>query len=162
VPLFYWDDFKPGQTIDCGSLVITRDEIVAFATQYDPQTMHLDEEAARSTMVGGLIASGWHSCCILVRMVTECLRRDTSVTDLSGIEETRWLAPIRPGDRIAARATVLDSAASSDDPDRGLVRLRLELLDVSGKALLSMRASPAFARRDAAAARAKAKASSAP
>ena len=147
----YWDDFKPGQAIDCGSLIITRDEIVAFAEEYDPQTMHLDEEAARATMVGGLIASGWHSCCILVRMVTECLRRDTRVIDLSGVEETRWLAPIRPGDRIAARATVLDSALAPDDPGRGLVRLRLELLDVSGKALLSMRASPAFARRSAAA-----------
>jgi acyl dehydratase len=149
VPLLHWDDFKPGQTIDCGALVVTRDEIVAFAAEYDPQTMHLDEEAARATMLGGLIASGWHSCCILVRMVTECLRRDTSVTDLSGIEETRWLAPIRPGDRIAARATVLDCGASSDDPGRGLVRLRLELLDASGKALLSMLASPAFARRGA-------------
>src|SRR5690349_16764968 len=98
--------------------------------------MHLDEDAARATMAGGLIASGWHSCCILVRMVTERLRRDTSVIDLAGVEETRWLAPIRPGDRIAARVTVLDSAAAPDNPDRGLVRLRLELLDASGKALL--------------------------
>jgi acyl dehydratase len=151
VPFVFWDDFKPGQTIDCGSLTITRDEIVAFASEYDPQTMHLDEDAARATMAGGLIASGWHSCCILVRMVTERLRRDTSVIDLAGVEETRWLAPIRPGDLIAARVTVLDSAAAPDDPDRGLLRLRLELLDASGKALLSMRASPAFARRVAAA-----------
>ena len=71
MPRLHWEDFSPGQVIECGSRLLTRAEIVAFAAEYDPQPMHLDEAAARATLFGGLVASGWHSCCVLMRMRSE-------------------------------------------------------------------------------------------
>lgn len=78
MPRLHWEDFTPGQVTDCGSRVVTRAEIVAFAAEYDPQPMHLDEQAASATLLGGLVASGWHSCCILMRMLTDNLLVDAS------------------------------------------------------------------------------------
>jgi acyl dehydratase len=92
----HWEDFTPGQVTDCGSRVVTRAEIVAFAAEYDPQPMHLDEQAASATLLGGLVASGWHSCCILMRMLTDNLLVDASFMGAPGVEEVKWLAPLRP------------------------------------------------------------------
>ena len=112
MPRLHWEDFTPGQVTDCGSRVVTRAEIVAFAAEYDPQPMHLDEQAASATLLGGLVASGWHSCCILMRMLTDNLLVDASFMGAPGVEEVRWLAPLRPGERVTLRATVLETRAS--------------------------------------------------
>jgi acyl dehydratase len=149
VPRRHWEDFSPGQVTDCGSRVVTRAEIVAFAAEYDPQPMHLDEHAARATLVGGLVASGWHSCCILMRMLTDGLLRDASFMSAPGVEEVKWLAPVRPGDRIKARATVLETSPSPTPPNVGFVKFRFELVDAADQPVLTVIARPMFARRAA-------------
>jgi acyl dehydratase len=147
VPRLHWEDFSPGQVTDCGSRLVTREEIVGFAAEYDPQPMHLDEQAARATLLGGLVASGWHSCCILMRMLSDGMLGDTSFMGTPGVEEVRWLAPLRPGERIKARATVLETRPSRSRPGMGFVKFRWELVDTSDKLLMSMVVSPMFARR---------------
>jgi acyl dehydratase len=146
----HWEDFSPDQVIDCGSRLITRAEIVAFAAEYDPQPMHLDEQAASATLLGGLVASGWHSCCIVMRMLTDNLLVDTSFMGAPGVEEVKWVAPLRPGERITVRATVLETRASRSRPELGFVKFRFELVDASDKVLMILSVSPMFGRRSAA------------
>jgi acyl dehydratase len=147
VPRLHWEDFGPGQVTDCGSRLVTREEIVGFAAEFDPQPMHLDEEAARLGVLGGLVASGWHSCCILMRLLSDKLLCNATFMGAPGIEEVRWLAPIRPGDRIRARATVLETRASRSRPGMGFVKFRFELIDASGQPVLELIVSPMFGRR---------------
>jgi acyl dehydratase len=151
VPRRYWEDFSPGQIADCGSRLVTREEIIAFAAEYDPQPMHLDEQAARGTLLGGLVASGWHSCCILMRMLSDDFIGQADFLGAPGVEEVKWLAPVRPGERIAARATVLETRPSRSRSDMGFVKFRFELIDAAGKPLLALIVSPMFGRRAAAA-----------
>jgi len=100
VPKYYFEDFNTSWTAEYGPRRVTREEIIGFAAQFDPQPMHLDEEAARNTMLGGLGASGWHSCCILMKMIADGLLLDTASMGAPGIEEVKWLKPVRPGDTI--------------------------------------------------------------
>ena len=150
MPRRHWEDFSSGQVIDCGARVVTREEIVAFAAEYDPQPMHLDELAARDTPLGGLIASGWHSCCILMRMLSDALLHDASFLGAPGIEEVRWLAPLRPGERVALRAIVLESRPSRSRPGMGFVKFRFELIGASDKPVVSLVVNSMFGRRPAA------------
>lgn len=154
MPRLHWEDFSPGQVTVCGSRLVTRAEIVAFAAEYDPQPMHLDEQAARATLLGGLVASGWHSCCILMRMLTDGLLGEASFMGAPGIEEVKWLSPVRPGERIEARATVLETRPSRSRPDAGFVKFRFELIGASGQPVLTLIVSPMFGRRSAIAAQA--------
>jgi acyl dehydratase len=147
VPRLHWEDFSPGQITDCGSRVVTREDIVAFAAEFDPQPMHLDELAARATPLGGLVASGWHSCCILMRMLTDGLLNDTRFMGAPGVEEVKWLAPLRPGERVTVRATVLETRPSGSRPDMGFVKFRLELIGTGDKPVMALVVSPMFGRR---------------
>ena len=128
-----------------------RDEMVAFAAEFDPQPMHLDEAAARSTMLGGLCASGWFACCILMRMCAEAFVLDSSSMGAPGVDEVRWLVPIRPDDRLTLRATVLDTRLSRSRPDMGLVRFRFELFNQRGEQAVALITSMMMGRRAAAA-----------
>jgi acyl dehydratase len=152
VPRLHWEDFTPGQVTECGSRVITRAEIIAFAAEYDPQPMHLDEAAARATLFGGLVASGWHSCCVLMRMLSDDFLRDADFMGAPGVEEVNWLAPIRPGERISARATVLETRASRSRPDIGFVKFQFELINAVDQPVMTLIVSPMFGRRTASAA----------
>ena len=147
MPRLHWEDFHPDQAIDLGSRLVTREEIVAFAAEYDPQPMHLDEAGAQAGMFGGLVASGWHSCCILMRMLTDGFLRDASFMGAPGVEEVNWLAPVRPGDRINARATVLETRPSRSRPNVGFVKFRFELVDAADKPVMILIVSPMFGRR---------------
>lgn len=147
MPRLHWEDFTPGQVTDCGSRLVTREEIVGFAAEFDPQPMHLDEEAARAGVLGGLVASGWHSCCILMRLLSDHLLCDASFMGAPGVDDVKWLAPIRPGDRIKARATVLETRASRSRHHMGIVKFRFELIDTSGQTVLALIVSPMFGRR---------------
>jgi acyl dehydratase len=152
VPRLHWEDFSPGQVTECGSRLITRAEIIAFAAEYDPQPMHLDEAAARATLFGGLVASGWHSCCLLIRMLSDDFLANASFLGSPGLEEVKWLAPIRPGERISARAIVLETRPSRSRPDIGFVKFRFELVNAANEPVMTMILSPMFGRRAAAAA----------
>jgi acyl dehydratase len=106
-----------------------RDEMIAFAAEFDPQPMHLDEAAARETMLGGLAASGWYVCCILMRMCVDAFLGQSASMGAPGVEEVKLLRPVRPDDELTLRATVLETRASKSRPDMGLVRFEFALSD---------------------------------
>ena len=145
----HFEDFTPGSVAEYGPRVITRDEIVAFAAEFDPQPFHLDEAAASASMLGGLAASGWHSCCLLMRMISDGFILQSKFLGAPGVEEVRWLAPVRPGAALTARATVLETRPSRSRPDMGLVKFRFELVDSAGTCLMTLTVSPMFRRRPA-------------
>jgi acyl dehydratase len=150
VSLLHWEDFKPGQVTEHGPRLITREEIIAFAAEFDPQPMHLDEEAAAASMLGGLAASGWHTCCIVMRMISDGLLERTTFMGAPGIEEVRWLAPVRPGERLRLRVTVIETRASRSRPDMGFVKLHYELFGTADRLLMTLAVNPMFRRRAAA------------
>ena len=135
----YFEDYRPGEVVEVGDHLVTREEIVAFAGRYDPQPFHLDEDAARDSIYGGLIASGWMTCGVLMRMLVDHVISPVSGMGSPGIDELRWLRPVRPGDRLRARVTVLEARRSTSRPDRGIVRLHQEALNQDDEVVLSMR-----------------------
>ena len=106
----HWEDFQTGAVAVYGPQLVTREEIVAFAAEFDPQPMHLDEAAGSATMLGGLAASGWHTCCLLMRLLADGLLVNATSMGAPGVDEVRWLKPLRPGTQIRLRTTVLDNA----------------------------------------------------
>jgi acyl dehydratase len=150
-PRLYWDDFTPGSVIECGPRLVTREEIVAFAAEFDPQPMHLDEAAGSAGMLGGLSASGWHSCCLLMRLITDGFIGQTHFLGSGGVEEVCWRAPLRPGDTVTVRVMVIETRASRSRPGIGLVKFRMEMRNATAaEPLMTLVVSPMFARRDAA------------
>src|ERR1700687_279812 len=145
--MLHWEDFQPGAVAVYGPRLVTREEIVAFAAEFDPQPMHLDEAAASATMLGGLGASGWHTCCLLLRMIAGGFILDFRAMGGPGVDEVRWLAPLRPGTRIRIRSTVLDTRASSSRPEMGLVKYLFEVLDEADATLTTLSTTLMFGRR---------------
>ncbi|HYS50006.1 MAG TPA: MaoC family dehydratase [Xanthobacteraceae bacterium] len=145
--LAHWEDFVAGSVAHYGPRLITREEIVAFAAQFDPQPMHLDEEAARATMLGGLAASGWHTCCIQMRMIADGFVLDSSSLGSPSVDEVKWLKPVRPGDRLTVRATVLQTRASNTRRGMGLVKMLFETLNQSGERVMTQVGTMMLARR---------------
>lgn len=125
----YFEDFQPGILGTYGPRLVTREEILAFATEYDPQPMHLDEVAARATLLGGLSASGWHSCALAMRIIADGFILNTASMGSPGIEELRWLKPLRPDTQVRVRTTVVDRRESKSRPEMGLVKFFFEMLD---------------------------------
>ena len=153
MPKLHWEDFKPGAVAIYGPRLVTREEIVAFAAEFDPQPMHLDEAAASATLLGGLGASGWQTCCLLMRMIADGFLLDSTSMGAPGIDEVRWLKPLRPGTQIRVRATVLDMRASNSRPEMGFVKFHYEVLDDQDAVLTTMVCSTMLVRREAGAAR---------
>ena len=151
MPSLFWEDFKPGRVFEHGPRRLPRDEMIAFAAEFDAQPMHLDEAAARETMLGGLAASGWYLCCILMRMSADAFVLDSSSMGAPGVDEVRWLKPVRPDDELRLRATVLDARASKSRPDMGLVRFGFELFNAAGEKVMTLTTSLMMGRRQAAA-----------
>jgi acyl dehydratase len=138
VPKFYLEDFSTDWTAEYGPRRVTREEIIGFAAQYDPQPMHLDEEAARHTMLGGLAASGWHSCCIMMKMIADGLLLDTASMGAPGIDEVKWLKPVRPGDSLTVQGSVLDVRPSQSKQDRGFVKFLWEVFNDRGECVMTL------------------------
>jgi acyl dehydratase len=149
MPKLHWEDFEPGEVAIYGPRLVTREEIVAFAAEFDPQPMHLDEAAASATLLGGLAASGWHTCCLLMRMIADGFVLAAKSMGAPGVEEVRWLKPLRPGTSIRVRATVLDKRASGTRPELGFVRFQYEVLDEHDSVLTTMVSATMIARRPA-------------
>jgi acyl dehydratase len=143
----HWEDFQPGAVAIYGPRLVTREEIVAFAAEFDPQPMHLDEAAAGATLLGGLAASGWHSCCLLMRMIADGFILNSSSMGGPGIDEVRWLKPLRPGTRIRVRATVLETRVSASRPQMGLVKFLFDMLDEADGKLTTLTTTLMFGRR---------------
>lgn len=144
----HFEDFTPGRTIEHGPRPVTREEIVAFAAQYDPQPMHLDEEAGRNSMLGGLGASGWHSCGIMMRMICDGFMLNSASMGAGGVEDVKWLRPIRPGDQLTLRATVLDVRISRSRSDMGIVRFLFEMFNGHGERVMTMITPSMLGRRN--------------
>ena len=146
----YWEDFVEGSVADYGPRPITREEIVAFAAEFDPQPMHLDEDAARATMLGGLSASGWHVCTLLQRMIVDGFIQNSPSMGAPGVDEVKWLKPVRPGDRLTVRANVLEKRASGTRPEMGFVGFLFEVTNQAGKVVMTLASTLMVARRNSA------------
>ncbi|MBA2460392.1 MAG: MaoC family dehydratase [Actinobacteria bacterium] len=143
----YFEDFEPGQVLELGSRTVSEAEIVAFAREWDPQPFHVDPEAAEASHFGGLIASGWHTGSMWMRLYVDSLLARAASMGSPGVEELRWLAPVRPGDTLHARLTILEARPSERRPDRGTIRSRGEMINQDGVAVMSMLAWGHFGRR---------------
>jgi acyl dehydratase len=148
MPKLHWEDFQPGAVAVYGPRLVTREEIVAFAAEFDPQPMHLDEAAASATILGGLGASGWHTCCLMMRIVADGFLLNSTSMGAPGIEDARWLAPLRPGTRIRVRATVLETRASNSRPEMGLAKMNFEVLDDADAVVMTLITTFMLGRRE--------------
>ena len=138
MPTYYLEDFSTEWKAEYGPRRVTREEIIGFAAQFDPQPMHLDEEAARHTMLGGLAASGWHTCAIMMKMIADNLLLDTASMGAPGIDEVKWLKPIRPGDSLTVRGKVTGTRVSQSRPDRGFVTFFWEVSNDRGELAMTL------------------------
>jgi acyl dehydratase len=129
----YFEDYVAGSVHECGEVSVSEAEIVAFARRYDPQSFHVDPVAAASGPFGGLVASGWHTASLMMRLFAEHYLSSVASLGSPGVDELRWLRPVRPGDVLRLRVTVLDTRVSRSKPDRGVVRSLAELLDPTGE-----------------------------
>jgi acyl dehydratase len=132
----FLEDFSVGEVVEFGEARVTAEEIVAFAEKYDPQPFHLDEAAGAATPYGGLIASGWHTAGLTMRMMVDHIVSRHGLGS-PGIDELRWHRPVRPNDVLTCRATVLEVRPSRSKPDRGIVRQKIETLNQAGEVVLS-------------------------
>jgi len=148
MPRFAFEDFTPGASHMLGPVTVSKEDILAFAREYDPQPFHVDEIAAKDSFVGTLIASGWHTCCINMRLLAEGLLLDSTSMGSPGIEELKWLKPVRPGDTLRSRMTVVDSRASKSRPGIGLVQFRFEMLNQADEPVMTQGNWIMFGRRD--------------
>ena len=143
----YFEDFEEGQVYELGEKKLTKEEIVAFAREYDPQPFHVDEGAAEESAFGGLIASGWHTAAVFMRLYADAVLSRAASMGSPGVEELRWLLPVRPGDCLSARLTVIDAAPSATNPGRGTVYFVSEVSNGRGEKVMTMKARGLFARR---------------
>ena len=148
MPERFFEDFEPGQVYELGSRTVTEADIIAFAREWDPQPFHTDPEAAAESVFGGLIASGWHTGAMWMRLYVDSLLGGPASQGSPGIEELRWLAPVRPGDTLHGRLTVLETRPSERRPGRGTVRIRGEMENQEGVTVLSLVSRGHFTRRD--------------
>ncbi|WP_409330903.1 MaoC family dehydratase [Trujillonella humicola] len=134
----WFEDYPVGATGEYGPISVAEDDVVDFGRRFDPQPFHVDAEAAAASPFGGLIASGWHTCALMMRLyATEYLSSASSLGS-PGIDELRWRAPVRPGDELVLRTAVEEARVSRSKPDRGLLRTRVELVGRDGAVVLSM------------------------
>jgi acyl dehydratase len=143
----YFEDFEAGAVNTYGPRPVTRKEIVDFATEFDPQPMHLEEEAGGASMLGGLAASGWHTCCLMMRLAADGFVLNSSSMGAPGVDEVRWLAPLRPGRHITLRTTVLETRVSASRPEMGFVKILFEVSDDAGTKLMMLSTSLIMGRR---------------
>lgn len=147
-----FEDFVVGETIGFGSIAVSQDDIVAYASRYDAQDFHTDPEKAKASFVGTLIASGWHSCSLLMRLIAEGFLLQSTGMGAPGIDEVKWLRPVKPGDVLGARRTVLEAKPSRSRPEMGLVRFRFELVNQRDEPVLEQTNWIMFGRRGSGAA----------
>jgi acyl dehydratase len=145
----YFEDAAPGMSAEFGSYFMSEEEIVAFARAYDPQPFHISREAAKNSVVGELIASGWHTCAVAMRMIVDHFYPPDSALASPGVDEIRWLLPVRPGDELSVRLTILDARDSRSKPDRGILRIRTEVFNQRHETVLTFTSTNFMRKRPA-------------
>jgi acyl dehydratase len=143
----YWEDFVPGWQYESPSRSLTAAEITAFAREYDPQAYHTDAEAAKATPFGGLIASGWQTCAVGMRLMCDGYLLETSCIGSPGLDELRWFKPVRPGDALRLRSTVVEQTPSARNPERGTVKFTWEVLNQNDEVVCLMVGRQHYVRR---------------
>ena len=146
----YFEDVQIGETTRFGRYEVTRDEIVEYARQFDPQPFHLDEAAARASIFGGLIASGWHTGAMLMRMVCDSMIPGAATSGAMGFDDLKWLEPVRPGDVLSVESVVREKLESRR-PDRGTVKIESRVRNQRGEVVMSLVSLVIFLRRPPAA-----------
>jgi acyl dehydratase len=141
------EDIEIGKPITFGHKVVTKEEIIAFGRTFDPQPMHIDEEAAKATPVGGLCASGWHTCVMMMRMICDGPLRNTASLGSPGVDEMRWTKPVRPGDVLSCRHVYTEKRELASRPDVGISKITVELLDDKDEVLAWWRTNQLTRRR---------------
>lgn len=136
----YFEDYEPGSVHEFGSIRVDEEEVLAFGRRFDPQVFHTDPEAAARTEYGGLIASGWHTAGLMMRLYSDHYLSMVATLVSPGIDNLRWLLPVRPGDELSLRVTVAEARRSRSKPDRGLVRSGVEVLNQRGEVVMTLSA----------------------
>lgn len=144
---YYWEDFAVGQVRETGGHSLNEEEIIEFAKKYDPQPFHIDREKAKQSAFGGLIASGWQTAGLCMRMLCDMYLLESASMGSPGIDELRWVKPVRPGDTLRLKSTVLETRASTSRPDMGTVRSRSEVYNQRGELVMHMSGVGMFRRR---------------
>lgn len=145
-----FEDFVEGMSIDLGAKDVTAAEIVEFASEFDPQPMHLDETAGQASILGGLSASGWHTCSMFMRLFCDAVLLDSTSQGAPGVDHIKWRRPVLAGDRLTGHTTVVASRPSKSRPSLGLVTLRSELFNQRGETVLQLENTGMFLKRGAA------------
>ena len=143
----YLEDFEPGQEFALGSKTVTAEEIVEYARDYDPQPFHLDEDSAARTPFGGLVASGWQTGAIAMRLIVDNLLKDCASLGSPGLDRVQWLAPVRPGDTLTMTGVVREVIPSRSKPDRGVVMSRYEMRNQRGELVYAVEGAGMFGAR---------------
>ena len=143
----YFEDYRPGSECVYGPIQINEEEIVEFAVRYDPQPIHVDPRAAAAGPFGGLIASGWHTTAVVMRVLVERYLSHVAALVSPGVDELRWLKPLRPGDVLHVRITVLEATPSRSKQDRGLIRTLIETLNQRDEVVMSFKSMNLMRRR---------------
>jgi acyl dehydratase len=133
----WFEDYRVGDCHEFGTAEMTEERILAFAREFDPQSFHVDPEAAATGPFGGLIASGWHTCAVLMRLFADHYLSTVASLGGPGVDELRWTAPVRPGDHLRVRATVAQARVSRSKPDRGLVHTAIEMINQDDQVVLT-------------------------
>jgi acyl dehydratase len=144
----YFEDYTDGSVFDCEPILVEESEIIAFAKRYDPQYFHTDPEAAARSVYGGLIASGWHTAALTMRQLVEKYLSSVASLGSPGIDELRWIKPVRPADALSVRVTVLEAKRSRSKPDRGVIRSLIEVSNQRGELVMSLKAINLLLCRD--------------
>ena len=143
----FFEDVEVGETTRFGRYEVTREEIIEYARQFDPQPFHLDEEAARASMFGGLIASGWHTGAMFIRMVCDGMVPTAATSGSMGFDDLRWLKPVRPGDVLSVDSVVREKIESRSRPDRGTVKIESRVSNQRGEVVMSLVSLVIYLRR---------------
>jgi acyl dehydratase len=143
----YLEDFPVGVRRRLGSKLVDEDEVIRFATEFDPQPFHIDKEAAAQSFYGGVIASGWHTCSMTMRIMVDNYLIDAASLGSPGIDELRWLRPVRPGDTLTVYSTVEEMVPSKSKPDRGVLTTLSEVENQTGEVVMTMRGKSMMKKR---------------
>ncbi len=147
---YYFEDFPVGMALEISGPTLTKDSILEYARRYDPQPFHVDEEAAKQSLFGGLIASGWQTVSLCMRMICDSYLIESASMGSPGVKEVSWTQPVRPGDTLKLKMTVLEAKASRSKPDRGMVLHRWEVFNQNQELVMHMEGYGMFKRRAAA------------
>ena len=146
-PMFF-EDFEVGTTEEFGEYLVTEEEILEFASKYDPQAFHLSDEAAKATLFGGLCASGWHTCAIAMRMLVDNMPESNKSLGSPGIDELRWTKPVLPRDTLRVKTTVLSKTNSRSRPDLGSLQMQNEVFNQKNELVMSNKPIVIYRKRD--------------